>query len=287
MTRSSMDSCLFAILSFIVIVLTMPTRAVDHRSRSTSAVCFLTAIPSPQTIQFARQLARSTSSPDVFILVDNNTFAAPVDDSTTVRYLQFNDTVCSETGFWRSGAFGINKDCSAWDKALFFFASVSVHHHFVWFLEEDVFVPSVQALLSLHELYSTTADLVAAGIGYNFDGHMEEWVHWPSAPERFAPPWTISMVCAVGCSRRLLSAVDEYARWRGELAFIELLFTTLAFQTPQMKVVTPTELSEIVSMKYHPWEQIQRKPYDWWHPIKDRKQQQEWRDRSVDGMMIS
>ena len=285
MATLSIESCLCAIL--IIIALVTPTRAVDHRSRSTSAVCFLTAIPSPQTIQFARQLARSMSSPDVFILVDNNTFAAPVDDSTTVRYLQFDDTICLETGFSKSNWAGIGRDCSAWDKALFFFASVSVHYNFVWFIEEDVFVPSVQALLSLHELYSTSADLVSPRIEYNFDGEMKSWMHWPSAPEKFTPPWTHAMVCAVGCSRRLLSAVDEYVRWRGELAFIELLFPTLAFQTPQMKVVTPTELSAIVYRANYHWEQIQRKPYDWWHPIKDRKRQQEWHDRSVDGMMIS
>ena len=276
------DPCHFAIIALIL----SSTVTLADRSRSASAVCFLTAIPSPQTIRFARQLAHSTSSFDVFILVDNNTFAAPVDDSTAVRFLQFNDTVCSEHGFWRSGAFGINKDCSAWDKALFFFAKVSVHHGFVWFIEEDVFIPSVQSLLSLHELYSPSTDLVANGIEYNFDGRMGSWYHWPLALNKFPPPWMHSMVCAMGCSRRLLSAVDEYARWRGELVFIEILLPTLTLQSRQMQFVTALELSKLAFRLNHQWEQIRREPYNWWHPVKDQKQHEEWRDRSVDRRII-
>ena len=282
MTTFSTDSCEWVLIIIIILlVLVTPTLAVGSRPYSTSAVCFLTATPSHQIIRFARQLAdaSSSSSLDVFIVVDNSNFAAPIDDSTTVRFLQFNDTVCWEHGFSKSNWAGIGRDCSAWDKALYFFARVSVHHHFVWFIEEDVFIPSIQSFLSLHELYRTSADLVARGIEYNFDGRMGSWYHWPLAQETFSLPWTNSMVCAVGCSRRLLSAVDEYARWRGELAFIELLFPTLAFQSRQMKVVTPMELSAVVFRGSYNWEQIQRKPYDWLHPIKIQEIQRQWRDR--------
>ena len=248
-------------------------------SRSTPAICFLTTWPANETIDFALELADRASFIDVYIAVDDNgTQPLPVLPSTAVEFLTFNDTVCTTSGFFKSNQLKSKQGCLAWDKALYFFTNVARDYSFVWFVESDVFIPSVQAFISLHELYSPSSDLVTADNVHNFDGRIGgEWPHWHLAPPKLPLPWTRSMVCAMGCSRRLLSAVEEYARWRGHIVYIELIFHTLALQHPEMKVVTPAELSTVVYRTNYAWEHITARPFNIWHPVKDLKRQASWR----------
>jgi hypothetical protein len=263
---------------FSILLLVSPVMNSLHSSPSSSALCFLTRRPSSETIQFAHDLAENITSIDVFILADDNTFNTEQDLSPIVRFLQFDETVCTKYGFQKTNH-GAGKTCSAWDKALYYFSKHSIHHSFVWFIEEDVFIPSIQAFRALHDLYSSSYDLITADVEYNTNGYLGSWYHWYLAFEQLVLPWAHSMVCAVGCSRQLLVAVNEYAQWRGQLIFIELLFHTLAIQNNKMKVITPYELNTIVYRTTYSFEQIQEKPNNWWHPIKSFERQDKWRNR--------
>ena len=247
------------------------------RSFSPSAISFLTRRPSPETVSFASELARSIPSIDVHIIIDDNTFDIPQVNMSAVRFVRFNDTICSESGFSSSNTFGTGKDCSAWDKAIYFFTRVSTHYKFMWFVEEDVFIPSASAFLAVHQLYSRSHDLIVPNVEYNFDGDVSIWYHAYLLAEAFVPPWSYGMVCAMGVSRRLLSAVDEYTRWRGHSSFIEFLFHTLALHDHRMKVIVPAELSTIVYRKNYNFEQMQAAPNNWWHPVKNFSLQDQWR----------
>jgi hypothetical protein len=90
-------------------------------SHPLSALCFLTRQPASETVQFAIELAENISFIDVFIIVDDNTYTNLKMPSSTVRFLQFNETVCIKYGFQEAGVVGIGKSCSAWDKALYYF----------------------------------------------------------------------------------------------------------------------------------------------------------------------
>jgi hypothetical protein len=264
----------------IILFLILSIKGTIYNSHSSSAICFLTRQPAAEIVQFALQLAqRIPSSIDVFIVVDDNTVTLPLIASSTLRFLQFNESVCTNDGFQKASTFSGGKGCSAWDKALYYFSKVSIHHSFVWFVEDDVFIPSVQAFISLHELYSSSYDLVTPGIMYNTDGHLGGWQHWSLAAQSFVLPWVGSMACAMGCSRRLLTLVDEYAQWRGQLAFIEFFFHILAIQDSRMKIVAPPELITIVYSQEYTFEAVQSRPNNWWHPMKTRGRQPEWRDR--------
>ncbi|CAF1433883.1 unnamed protein product [Adineta steineri] len=251
-----------------------------------SAVSFLTREPSTEVVQFAHELSRAVPFIDVFILIDNNAFVIPVFSSSNLQFLQFNATVCTKYGFQEANRIGVGKSCSAWDKALYYFSKVSTHYLFVWFIEDDVFIPSVQAFLSLHEVYSPSNDMVTATLSYNRDGNVNIW-HWRTLSTAFAPPWANGMVCAIGCSRRLLSAIGEYARWRGQLTFIENLFHTLAIQDGSMKIVTPFELNTIVYRDTYTLEQIQRRPNNWWHPVKQISLHREWRNKLIPNSSVN
>ena len=260
-----------------ILALLMMINTVNSSSRS-SAVCFLTRQPSLQVAQFASQLAQHIPHIEVFILADDDNASLPIPATSNVRLLQIDAALSIQNGFREANVFGTNKSSSAWDKAIYYFSEVSTQYPFVWFVEEDVFIPSVQAFLSLHELYSPAHDLVTTELYYNKNGNLNSWYHWPWAPGMFVLPWGRGMVCAVGCSRRLLSHVSEYARWRGELTFIEFLFHTIVIQDREMKMVTPTELNTILYRETFKFEQIKARPNNWWHPVKNLNLHDEWRN---------
>ena len=270
---------LFLRPSLLALILSVwPIDSTTRVSRSKSALGFLVTWPANETIDFALELADRASFIDVFIIVDDiSTQPLPVLPSTAVEFLTFNDTVCTQSGFFKSNQVIPKPGCRAWDKALYFFTNVARDYSFVWFVEWDVFIPSVQAFISLHELYSPSNDLVTADNEYNVDGSIGGWGHWYLALDTLPLPWAKSMVCAMGCSRRLLSAVEEYARWHGHIVYIELIFHTLALQHPEMKVVTPAELSTVVYRTNYAWEHITARPFNIWHPVKDVQRQAVWR----------
>lgn len=250
--------------------------AVDC-SPAQSALCFLTRQASSEIIQFALEVSRYVSSLDILIIVDDNNIITLPIFSSTVRLLQFNDTICIKYGFYGTNTLDSRKICSAWDKALYYFSRQSSHYSFVWFIEEDVFIPSVQAFKSVHELYSSSYDLVVGDIEYNTNGDSTNWYHWYLVPGTFTLPWARGMVGAIGCSRSLLFTINEYAKWRGQLTFIEFLFHTLSIQNNNMSIVTPYELDTIRYRDPFTLQQVQARPNNWWHPMKDLDKRRAWR----------
>jgi hypothetical protein len=80
---------------------------------------------------------------------------------------------CIKYGFQEAGTAGTGKFCISWGKALYYFSRQSTYHSFVWFIDDDVFIPYIQSFLSLHELYTPSKDLVTASVGYNLTGSLD------------------------------------------------------------------------------------------------------------------
>ena len=257
----------------LLMVISIPTAILQAQS----AISFLTWRPTFDTVEFIHHLARNLSTFDIFLVIDDDRHGTEHIDRSLVQILQFNETVCVQNGYIGANQFGTGKDCSAWDKALYFFSKHFVQHRFVWFIEEDVFLPSVEAFLAVHQLYSSSNDLIVPNVNYILNGSTKRWYHARRLVDAFVLPWSHGMVCAMGASRRLLSAVDEFVQWRGHLVFIEFLFHTLVLHDPQLKVVAPTELSSIVYRKYYSLLIVEKARNNWWHPVKDIAQQRQWR----------
>jgi hypothetical protein len=260
----------------LIVLVASPVNALGNQSY---ALAFLTWQPANETIRFAAQLAGYIPPIDVHILIDDDKYPIPTDQTNNIRYLQFDETVCNKYGFLAGNKAGIHKRCSAWDKALYYFSQANNQHDFVWFIEHDVFIPSIQAFFAVHELYSKQSDLVSAKFRYNRNGNISSWTHVPLIQHEFVLPWSYGMVSALGTSRRLLSTVNQYAQWRGHIAFIEFLFHTLALHEKNMIVVTPTELSTIFYRKPYTFRNVTKTPNNWWHPLKNLRRHEEWRDK--------
>jgi len=236
-----------------------------------SAVCYLTRVPDAETIEFAQALAqdpRLSSTVDVHIMVDDNNYRAQPNSS--IKFIQIDNNECISNGYHSSSKIELHKDCIAWDKAIYYFCQLKQNDYsFVWILEDDSFVPSVDAFVNLHEKYSPegNGDLICQKNDENLHGNTSGW-KWADVVGKFQPPWYHSMVCAIGCSRKLLDAIANYIQQRRFIPFIEYMFNTICMQS-HLKVVNPPELSTIVFRENWTWEHIRDRPNNWFHPFKN------------------
>jgi hypothetical protein len=248
-----------------------------------SALCFLTVTPALQTVQFAEELAQDALhyGVDVFIMTDDTHFnLSTVNTSSNLRLLQIPNNQCILHGYQKTISLRDKwREVTAWDKALLYFGALNKNYSFLWLIEHDVFIPSVQAFRSLHQLYSNNSDLIIPRNVPNLVGDTSTWL-WPTVVGKFVPPWFRSMVNAVGLSRRMLIAINDYVQWRGEVPFHEVFFHTLAMQL-NLTMRAPTELSTLVFLANYTWEQIAKQPNNLWHPVKDLDKQKLWRERLV------
>ncbi|CAM4897151.1 unnamed protein product, partial [Rotaria socialis] len=82
-------------------------------------------------VQFVLEIAQNFSSIDILIVVDNNTVVTLQIFSSIFRFLQVNESICTEYGLEQASVFGSGKICSAWDKVLYYFSRPSTHHSFL------------------------------------------------------------------------------------------------------------------------------------------------------------
>ena len=160
-----------------------------------------------------------------------------------------------------------------------YFCVLNTNYSFVWFLEEDVFIPSVQVFHSLHDLYSNTSDLIVPRHELNLIASDGLW-RWIMVSGKFLPPWACSMANVVGFSRRMLTAMDQFVQWLGEVPFHEFFFNTLAMQL-NLTIIAPIELSTIVYQASYSLEQVLKQPNNFYHPFKDLEKQTSWRKTLV------
>lgn len=165
-----------------------------------------------------------------------------------------------------------HSDITAWDRALYLASYVYNKHTFYWFMEDDVMFPSPNAFKHLITTYSDPLKhaCVCNLLYENTTGGVEDW-HWSHAKQQALPlPWHGGMMCITGMSRAMVGEIKDYAKSKGRLVFIEILFPTICFHRfPHIGVTRPPELH---SIEYrHDWSQedFDRMPMNVFHPVKD------------------
>jgi hypothetical protein len=171
----------------------------------------------------------------------------------------------------------------AWDKALFYFCRLNPKFSHVWFIEDDVFVPSTDIIKQLDQRYPD-ADVLSRDNIVNTTGETDSWYWWQFIPRDVFPlPWAWSLVCAARLSQRLLVNLDQLLRISGDwlhtdtapvatqryrAPFIEYIFHTLAL-SKGMSVATAAELNQITWRGT--WLPHELKATAIAHPVKDQE----------------
>jgi len=199
-------------------------------------------------------------------------------------------------GYW-----GFNKPIimdhpvTAWDKAMFIAAEENPHlssnYAYVWLIEHDVFVahPSLVLKLTKHVI-ENSFDFIAPPLE-----KVEGWISFKTLPKLTSMPpfwkWYRCMVCTVIMSRKYLDtfrfALRQYplSGVINEAVLPSLaLFAQLSFHSPQefRKVVwrsTDWPRNETRDKMNWSLESISKEPFQWYHPVKSREKQAEYRKR--------
>lgn len=228
-------------------------------NRNVCAVCIISRNVDHHWVEFLKSFV----SYDVYIMVDDNTEQLSA-DLNGVQILQVADDVCKEAGYTNIN-FYLGKRITSWEKALYHFthhANASYEH--IWFLEDDVFVHSEQALKRIDEEYPSS-DLLSSSVNENTHGDRSIW-HWPSIVCRVPPPWYYGMMCGVRMSTALLDCIRLYVAEHREMFFLEAMFPTLCRTNGLSHAVVPA-LETIVY--WPPWSVENMDTFHLFHPMKN------------------
>ena len=233
-------------------------------------LCFLTVNPCILFYEFCKKLKKENY--DVYIFIDDNNYNIPNCDDDNINIIKIDNKLCEESGFKSSILWLNDKACSR-DKALYYFCKNDIDYEFIWFLEEDVFIPSIHTIENIDNKYGN-GDLLVAEHNIIYE-RSTEW-HWPQVNRtiKIEPPYAKSMICAIRCSKKLLECINDYAVKYNNLFLDEVLFNTLALQN-NLVIKVINELSTIVWM--YEWRKAQIKQDNLYHPIKSIETQYEYR----------
>lgn len=208
----------------------------------------------------------------VFIFVDRPETNHIYRNRQGIFIVSMASSFCRSHGYSEFGSFAyIKKQVTSWDKALFFFNKVIPKYRFVWILEADVFIPSLQAFRQVHRHVvhpnaTISTDLVISSIIHE-NNDLNAW-HWRALqPLLVSQPWYHSMACVLGMSRALLQLLDDFATAHHRLQFLEVIPLTLAIQN-NLTVYVPAEFETIAHQQYFSCEDVLHRSNHWFHPIK-------------------
>ena len=220
-----------------------------------NAIAVLTVTPSDDLLEFYSGFVRLGYR--VFVVIDDNNFklgnAEVKAKNAGVSLMQFEEYECRRAGFFdlnplpgeeldvakmpghwllarlggKSSDVEFRRRCSAWEKALYYFCCRDLSHDNVWFIEDDVFVPNHEIILTMDRKYGK-ADIISAENVVYKDGVLDDGEHWPwwkHVPKTILrPPWAHSMVVAVRLSRKILTAFDDLIRRnKNKIRFVNTL----------------------------------------------------------------
>jgi hypothetical protein len=197
-------------------------------------------------------------------------------DENQLRVKNYITFLSIETEMARNSGFSngnlVHRVVQAWDKALFYFTKVSRSYAFVWFMEYDVYIPSLKAFLDVHNMaMHQRSDFVVR----EKELVDNTWIPWRVGDDfHMDRPWYHSLVCASGLSRRLLGDVLEYTRTYHQLEMIEVLFHTIT-DHKKYNLYLPRQFETI---NFNPQGYVNWDCKDvltthsdmWYHPIKDQ-----------------
>jgi len=239
-----------------------------------TAICFLTVAPKREFFTFCDSLVNERY--DVYICVDKPFHQ---DFDSLCKIIQIPSEVAENAGFKGSVIYFSNQACSR-DKALFYFCSNFMPYERVWFIEEDVFIPTADTLSEIDNKYPSGDLLAPSHFIFKkqtfFQKNTWYWNHIHKQT-KLNYPFAASMICAIRVSKKLLYAIRQYAQKFKSLFLDEVMFNTIALHAGLKVVVARDELHYTILHK-HAWVGQHFSKHALYHPIKDTDRQHKLRE---------
>jgi hypothetical protein len=200
------------------------------------AICLLCVEPNDIHVNFMNRISGNYTK---IMLCDSST--SKYSSNNTITFLKIDDQISSNLGYKNSNCC-IPKNPSAWDKAFYYFCEVNTSFDYVWIIEDDVFIPSINTISYLDNTYGEADLLSKENCLYTKDS---TWTYSKEIIGKHQEPWYSSMVCATRLSNKLFQKIKEYVYNHHTLFFIETMINTIAMHN-NLLVKNPIELSSIM-----------------------------------------
>lgn len=229
---------------------------------TTDIICLLSVRPCIKTYNFFKEIKLKTKY-EVYIVIDDNNYDIPGYDGI-VTLIKIDNQESEKNGFKSTVLWLDNKSCSR-DKALYYFTKETIDYNYIWFVEEDVFIPTIYTIENIDKKYKSYDLLVTSHIV--IDQISSEW-HWKHINRQIKlnPPYASSMICAIRCSKAMLNSIKAYAKEHDNLFMDEALFNTLAIHN-NLRILCIPELSTIEYKR--DWKMSDIVDTNLYHPIKN------------------
>ena len=259
-------------------------------------ICFLTLRPSKLFYQFCKKLINTKY--DIYICIDDNSYNIPGCDDT-IKIIKVDNNECEKAGFKSSVLYFQNQACSR-DKALYYFCKNEIDYQYIWFIEEDVFLPTADIISKLDNKYPsgdllcrehrqvsldnykpTKVTVYAKGMiskFANFNTKITPFANLVSKIDLGQTNYTVGMISAIRVSKKLMNIINNFASEFNTLFIDEALFTTLSYKNG-LVVVTPYEFTTILFNKQ--WNKNDININNLYHPIKSTLTQYEYRNNNI------
>ena len=232
--------------------------------------CFLTVTPCEKFYNFIKQL------PDIeyiYICIDNNDYNIPNYDGK-IKIIKIDNKESISNGF-HSSVLNYKKKALSRDKALYYFYKNNINYDYIWFIEEDVFIPTIETIKNIDIKYPDN-DLLVSANNIIYQKHTN-W-HWNVVNRqlngKLSLPYSKAMICAIRCSKKLLECIFNHALKYKTLFMDEAMFNTLALHN-NLNVKDIEELKTIVWRKN--WTKNDININNLYHPVKSIENQHQLR----------
>jgi hypothetical protein len=241
------------------------------------AICILSKCANNIIFSFAEKLKNDKY--DIFICIDDNDCKIPEYNVEKITVIQIYNNESEKDGFTGSVVYTLDRACSR-DKALYYFCIKNTKYDYIWFLEDDVFIPTIHTISNLDDKY-LEGDLLSSfnEIKLSENDNRHHWQHWFRNKNKIIFPWAHSMISAIRVSKVLLQFILKFVKVNKFLLFDELLFNTIALQN-NLHIINPIELSNII-FSFRDLELKEINPLYLYHPIKNCSTHEKLRKTNV------
>jgi hypothetical protein len=237
---------------------------IENLNSSRKAVSLLVREPNVIWLNF---LNTFTEDYDVYVIIDDYNFSTTQLKSQypNINFIKIKDDTCKNSCFFNVN-YVFPKTPTAWDKGLYYFCVVNKNYDYVWFIEDDVYIPNKKILTNIDKKHPDT-HLLCTDIAIFNNVNNNSWPHWKEAENYFKPPLANGLQCICRMSKKLLNKINGFANENKTLTFLEILFPTLAHQN-NLSSSAPDEFKNVLwSQNYNKLEDLDSKNI--FHPIKN------------------
>lgn len=249
------------------------------------AICLLTIQPKDELLELYDGLYKGDEY-DIYVVIDDNDFdiSNAKDRFPDMHFIKIDGDKCKKEGYMNL-SFRLKKGKPmSWDKAIYYFCEeCKIVYSYVWFLEDDVFIPMSDTIYNIDKKYGNE-DLLIKSMNIksnniksnkNFELSQKEKINEFMNPE-LKKYLTKSMVCAIRISNLFIKKIKEYVEKNHTLFFLEVFFPTLA-KSENLNIKKIDELESIFFRKVWTIDDIFQKSSNLFHPVKDVMLQKSFR----------